>query len=230
MITIKGKSLQKTRTGLITLRLRYLCDTEDEALFQVPQNYRGLLTESISGATWAVNDDKWIIDVTYQGLAAGDPSAELDQFDIQGEYREEPIESFPDQNYLRTNYQAFIDPTDGRLKFPETLSRSKSSSSFSSNKKGTEKNPLFGLTSYPVCYEVASHSYVRSQVPSSVHKRKGTIIASLPSGFDYNGDSRAWFVDAPLVRKSGNAWTITERYKEMNDLPHLVGLFSRLKK
>jgi hypothetical protein len=229
MITIKGKSLQRTRTGLITLRLRYLADTEDEALFDLPQSYRGLIADNINGATWSANDDKWLVDVTYQGLAAGDPSTDLDQYSIQGEYREEPIESFPDQAYLKNNYQAYIDGADGRLKFPETLSRSKNSS-FSSNKKATGKNPLFGLTSYPVCYEIASHTYVRSSVPSSVHKKKGTVIASLPSGFEYDGDSKAWFVDAPLINKTGNAWSITERYKEIDDLPHLIGLFSILKK
>jgi hypothetical protein len=229
MITIKGKSLQKTRTGLITLKLRYLCDSEDEALFELPQNYRGLLMENTSGATWNVNDEKWVVEVIYQGLAAGDPSADLDQYDIQGEYREEPIESFPDQEYLRSNGGAYIDPADGRLKFPEKMTRSKNSS-FRSGKKSTDWNPFFGLTSYPVSYEVASHSYVRTSVPSSVSKKKGRIIASLPPGFEYDGDSKSWFVDAPIVRKAGNAWTITERYKALDEVPHLIGLLSILKK
>ena len=224
---IKGKSFQVSDTGLIALRLRYFCDTEDDAIFGVPASYRGLIRRGHNGAEWDAEEDKWIVDVTYQGLVSGDPSQDLDQYEIQGEFREEPVESFPDRAALIASHGAYIE--EGRLKFPETMP-AKTGSGFTSGKATSEQNPLFGLTSYPVYYEQASHTYVRTHVSASVHNKVGTVIANLPSGFEYDGPAKAWFVDAPQLRKTGNAWTITERYKEMDAMKHINALYSLIKK
>lgn len=229
MITIKGKTFQVSDTGLVAIRLKYLTDSEDEALTGIPYAYRGLIRRGHSGGTWEPDDNKWIVDVTYQGLVAGDPSEELDQFEISGEFREEPIEAFPERAALQSNYGAYID-NEGRIKFPETLP-TKSTSTFggSTGTGSSEQNPMFGLTTYPVYYERASHTYIRSSVPSTVHKKKGTIITNLPAGFEYGGDAKAWFVDAPAIRKTGNCWTITENYKEIDALPAINALMALIR-
>lgn len=229
MITIKGKTFQVSDTGLVAIRLKYLTDSEDEALTGIPYAYRGLIRRGHSGGTWEPDDNKWIVDVTYQGLVAGDPSEELDQFEISGEFREEPIEAFPERAALQSNYGAYID-NEGRIKFPETMPV-KASASFggATTSQSSQQNPLFGLTTYPVYYERASHTYVRSNVPGIVHRRKGTIITNLPSGFEYGGDAKAWFVDAPAIRKTGNCWTITENYKEIDALPAINALMALIR-
>lgn len=224
---IKGKSFQVSDTGLVAIRLRYFCDTEDDALFGIPSTYRGLTRRGHNGAVWDASEDQWIVDVTYQGLVSGDPAIDLDQYEIQGEFREEPIESYPDRAGLVSTYGAYIE--EGRIKFPETMP-TKASTGFTSGKTSTQQNPLFGLTSYPVYYEQASHTYVRTSVPASVHNKVGTVLSNLPGGFEYDGPARAWFVDAPLLRKTGNCWTITERYKEMDAMKHINALYSLIKK
>ncbi len=221
---IKGKSFQVSDTGLCAFRLRFFCDTEDDALTGIPGSYRGLLRRGNNGAEWDAGADKWIVDVTYQGLASGDPAESLDQFELDGEFREEPIESFSDRAWLASNYGAYIDPADGLLKFPEYLPVSTGSGFSATSSSSRQQNPLFGLRTYPVYYEVATHTYVRTNVPASVRKRKGTIVNSLPGGFEYQGDVKTWFVDAPKTSKRGNAWTITERYKELDQFKAIAAL------
>lgn len=226
-VQIKGKKFTVSDQGLIALMLRYFCDTEDEAIFSIPDSYRGLIRRGHNGATWEPDDDKWRVDVTYQGLADGSqPGDDMDSYEISGEFREEPIESFPDRDLLVSQYGAYFE--EGRLKFPETLGGTKAATGYSS--KTSAKNPLFGTTSYPVYYEVASHSYVRNTVPASVHTRVGTVLDTLPGGFDYRGNSKSWFVDAPQLRKTGNAWQITERFKDLDALVHLNALMKLIKK
>lgn len=225
---IKGRSFTVSDQGIVAIRLRYFCDTEDDALFNIPVIYRNLIRHGHNGGTWDVDDEKWIVDVTYQGIIAADPAVDLDQFDIQGEFREEPIEAFPDRAALVSTYGAYVE--EGRLKFPETLPTKSSASGFASSKTSSAQNPLFGLTSYPVYYETASHSYARTSVPASVHTKVGTIISNLPAGFDYDGSAKAWFVDAPILSKTGSAWRITERYKEIDALKHINALYALIKK
>lgn len=214
--------------GMIAITLNYLCDSEDEAIFGVPINYRGLIRRGHNGGTWDPDDEKWKVNVTYQGLADGaSPSEDLDTFNIDGEFREEPIESFPNRQLLVANYGAYYE--EGRIKFPETLSGTKAATGLSSA-RAAEKNPFFGVTSYPVYYEVASHTYVRPSVPARVHRERGTVLDRLPSGFDYQGNSKSWFVDAPSLKKIGNCWSITERYKDLDDLVHLNALMRLVKK
>lgn len=226
---IKGKSFQVSDTGLVAMRLRYFCDGEDDALSGIPASYRGLLRRGHNGGTWSPDDEKWIVDVTYQGLLSGDPGEDFDQYEIAGEFREEPIEAFPDRASLVRDYGGYLE--EGRLKFPETLpTKTNAGTGLSGAKSSAAQNPFFGLTSYPVYYEIATHTYIRKTVPGSVHKRKGSILASLPGGFSYDGDAKAWFVDAPLVRKAGNAWSITERFKEIDALKHIRALYALIKK
>ena len=231
-VQIKGRKFSVSDQGLIALTLRYFCDSEDDAIFGIPPSYRGLVRRGHNGATWEPDDDHWIVDVTYQGLADGaEPGADLDDYEISGEFREEPIESFPDRAMLQRVYGAYIDASDGRLKFPELLpGGGKSATGLSGSRRSGEKNPFFGLTSYPVHYEVAAHTYVRPSVPASVHTRRGTIIGSLAPGFQYRGRSQTWFVDAPLLRKRGNAWTITERFKDLDALTHHAALMKLVRK
>lgn len=224
-VQIRGKKLQVSDTGLIAMTLRYFCDSEDDALFGIPDSYRGLIRRGHNGGEWDADEDKWVVDVTYQGLSGDTPPESSDQFEVSGEFREEPIESFPDRAMLTSTYGAYVDPTDGRLKFPEKMPAAQAGTGFGST-QSSQDNPLFGLTSYPVYYEVAQHTYARLTVPGDVITKRGTIIQNLPSGFEYDGPARAWFVDAPLRRKVGSAWTITERYKEISQLKAFNALMS----
>lgn len=93
-----------------------------------------------------------------------------------------------------------------------------------------DRNPLFGVRTYPVYYDVATHSYVRKRVPADVYRRAGTVVERLPAGFEYDGDAKAWLYDAPDRQKEGSAWRITERAKEVDKLKHLQALYLLIQK
>jgi hypothetical protein len=227
-VQLKGKEFSVSDQGLVAFVIKYYCDSEDEALFSTPSTYRGLPRQGRNGAEWDASSDKWIVTVTYQGLTGTEPGEDQDDYSIDAEFREEPIEAFPERDLLIKTYGGYIE--EGRLKFPETLDSVKGNTSGLGNGKKTgAKNPLFGLTSYPVMRLVASHTMVRRTVPASVWREVGTVVKSLPSGFDEPG-GKTWLVDAPIIRKKGNAKTITRRWKDIDKLNHLNALYLLLKK
>lgn len=252
MIELKGRKFRIDDEGMMTFSLRYHCDTEDEALFSVPTSYRGLVRKGHNGGQWDGDLSQWIVDATFSGLVSGDAGLtpeDQDQYLITGEWREEPIEAFPDRALLVREFGAFVE--DGKLKFPEKMPQSTSATAaagalgfaagfavglatqaFSGNGGDAqeEDNPLFGVTTYPVYYEVAERSYVRARVPAEVRRRIGTVLEDLPSGFEYDGEAKAWFVDAPTTQKVGNAWRIVERFREVDQLKHVQALYRLLKR
>lgn len=63
------------------MRMRWFCDTADEALFGIDSFYCGLPLKRHNGAVWDVKTQKWIVDVTYKGRADGGPDLEsLDDY------------------------------------------------------------------------------------------------------------------------------------------------------
>lgn len=228
MIQLKGKQFSVSNEGLVSFVIRYHCDTEDEALSGVPSEYRGLRRYGRNGSEWDPDADQYIVQVTYQGLLASEPTEEDDDFAIDAELREEPIEAFPDRALLESNYGAYIE--DGRLKFPETLSGSgKGSTGLSSGKNSKGKNPLFGVTTYPVMRMIASQKMVRRTTPASIYSDVGRIVKSLPSGFDEPGN-KTWIVDAPQVQKRGNARVITKRWKDIDPIKHVEALYTLIRR
>ena len=248
---LKGRRFSIDDEGKVTFRLRYLADSEDEALFSIPSTYRGLVRRGHNGGVWDGDLSKYVVDAQYEGLAdTGTDPEEQDQYLITGEWREEPIEAFPDRSLLVRDYGAYVE--DGKLKFPEKMPTNQAAEAASSalgfavgflvgqavqafgggnSESGeAEDNPLFGVTTYPVFYQTAERSYVRSTVPSDVYRRVGQVLERLPDGFDYDGDAVAWFVDAPTVQKVGNANRIVERFKEVDKLKHVQALYALLRK
>lgn len=241
-IELKGRRFDYGENGLLVFRLRWFCDTEDEALFGITPFYRGLERKGHNGAVWDGNTSKWIVDATFKGLADGGPDPEsFDDYVIDGAWREEPIESFPDRALLITEFGAYEE--DGKLKFPEKIPDRKAGGSgivgvipFAGGTSGGtglepgDPNPLWNTTTYPVYYDQAEHTYVRPRVPAEVYRRRGTVVETLPAGFEYDGDAKAWLYVEPSRRKIGNAWRITERAKEVDKLKHIQALYALIQK
>lgn len=230
-IQLKGITGGKDRRGLISLGYRYhFGDTDpiSALIAALPAVPAGLPEVDRRLTEWA-NNESFIVQATFEGIL-DEPSPDEDQFSITSEWREEPIEAFPDREALEKQYGAFEDADSGRLRFPETLEGTAASgSALSKGKKASSKNPLFGLTTYPVLRMVASHSYVRKIVPASVYSDVGTVVRNLPAGFQEPPD-KVWIVDTPNVRKRGNAWEIVERWKDVDRLAHLEALYLLLQK
>jgi len=239
-VEIKGRKFTFDDNGLVTFFLRWHCETEDEALFDVPATYRGLTRRGHSGGVWDGNTSQWIVDAIYKGLADGGDSGfgeELATYRVYGEWREEPIETFPERQRLIDENGGYIE--EGKLKFSETKPLSAaaavggalgvavgfavglSTPSAAQGSSGGETNPMFNVTTYPVYYEVAEMTYVDTRVAAEVRRDVGTVVESLPAGFDYDGDAKAWLVDVPSIDKQGNAYRITRRWKQVDELKHL---------
>lgn len=253
---LKGRQFSiNERTQVVTFQQRWYADTEDEALFELPTAYRGLSRKGKSGAEWDAGAGKWIADLVFEGLL-DDPDEEYDTFELTGELREEPLETFPVRSLLVEDYGGRIEGE--RLVFPEDLPSSASpgagfagrfgagfagAAGFASRQSSRgglggqdddRKNPFHNVHTYPVEYELAVHSYVRRQVPAAVDQRKGTIVTTLPAGFEYQGTAKAWYVRPPVKRRQGHGagkfWSIQETYQAVDAIKHIEVLAILAKK
>ena len=220
-IQIKGIKGGRDRRGLVSLTYRYLFTdaTVDDALLASLPNTPSLPEVNRQFVEWEVDNNGFLIDGTFEGIL-NEPEADQDQYQVNGDWREEPIEAFPYRALLESKYGAYEE--DGRLKFPEFITSSRGGSGIGGSAQ--EKNPLFGIDSYPVQRLVASHSYVRKRVPRSVYQNAGKVVKSLPSGFE-DPPQRTWITDPPKTQKRGNSWTIVESWKEVDNLKHLEALY-----
>lgn len=230
MIRIKGVRFSVDRRGLFSGAATYLCDGLDEAVGGTLPNPFGSVTEvGRNGGDWDVDEEKWIVTANFEGLV-NEPRADQEEYNLDAEFSEEPIESHPSIASIIKTYGGFK-REDGTVEFPETLPTGKTGSGtgLSQGKRGSEKNPFFGVTSYPAMRMIATHSSIKRALGSSIYSRVGRVLNSLPAGFDEPG-GRQWLIMPPLVRRRGDVWDVTERYKDVGDDPHVVLLAKLIQK
>lgn len=230
-IQLKGLSGGKDRRGFASFSARYLFTdaTLDEALTgSLPTSITSLPEVGRQFTEWDVDNNGFIIDVNFEGVI-DEPTEDDDVFIITPEWREEPIEAFPNRKALEEKYGAYDE--DGRLKFPETLAggTTSSGSGLGSNAGTEKKNPLYGTTTYPTLRVVAQQSFCRKKVPASIYRDIGTVVKTLPAGFE-NPPKGPWIVDVPRLRKRGNVWEIVRTWKDVDRLEHLEALYLLLQK
>lgn len=215
-VEIEKESFELDRSGMLTIRRRYLADSKTEALTGLPRTAEGIPLEGIRGQVWiSTTDGRHVVDAIYKGLI-DDPDESYDDFEILTEEKEQKIESFEPMDILEEEYGAFLNPNTQRLEFPDKVPRTKNKigKPLTLDTMGEQKysdradNPLFGATTYAVPYSTASWRLVRKKVPQSLIKQERTVIDKLPNGFDYSGPKKQWYVRPLQKRKSGNAWTI----------------------
>lgn len=230
-IEIDKESFEIDRMGLMKVRRRYLADSRNEALTGIPGSVDGLPLVGVSGAIWiSKTDGRHLVDVIYEGIMTEFPDGEYDEFELITEEREMPIESFYYQGDLSSDYGAYTDPDTNRILFPPTLPKAKSqigrplTLETMKDTSKEEPNPLYGTTTYPVTHTAATWRLVRKRVPNSLIKQERTVIDRLPSGFDYSGPKKSWYVRPLQKRKSGNAWTIEWNAIEISEFKDIEAL------
>lgn len=225
MIQIDKTHFSQRRGGPMVMKIRFAADSENEALTGIPYTQRGgaLVLQNKESVQWYPGAIKFIVDATYEGLLE-DPPADMDEYMIDGEFREEKIETFPKPELLVTEYGAY--KKNGEILFRETLDASAGSATgLPRQGSGSEvPNPLFGVKTYPVFYEVAEWSFVRKNIPPSIQRLRGKTVDRLPAGFRYDGEAKLWFVDKVPRRTRGNSWSGSVRYKQIDDTPHIKAL------
>jgi len=146
---------------------------------------------------------------TYDGLVEGDTTFEKRIFcRVDGNDREEPIETHPQFADLYKRYQGRPDKLGRFSHFARNLS-------VGVVKEGVEANPLYGVTHFLSFTMVFSRSYVVRAVPQSVWSRvdcidtpRGTGRVPVPT----LAKKRNWLKLAPLVDERENYATVVERW------------------
>jgi len=230
-IEIDKESFEIDRMGMMRLRRRYLADSRNEALTGIPGSVDGLPLVGVSGAIWiSKTDGRHIVNVIYEGIMTEFPDGEYDDFELITEEREMPIETYTPFEILVEEYGAISNTETKRTEFPETLpkqpSRLGQALTLDTMRGKETPNPFYGVTSYPVTHTSAVWRLVRKRVPNSLIKQERTVIDRLPSGFDYSGPKKNWYVRPLQKRKSGNAWTIEWSAMEVSEFKHMEALFT----
>lgn len=224
-VQIETAKFQQRQGSPLVYNVAWRCDTEEEALAEIPAVFRGsLLLTNTSAAQWYPGASKFIVNAQYEGLIK-DPPPELDEFDIDGEFREEKIESFPFRQMLVEVYGAF--EKNNRLEFPRLLPRKPKTTTGIKPPDGQaedEENPLFNVRTYPVFYETATWRFVRQKLPGWVVSIPGSIVERLPEGFEYDGDAKQWFVTKAPRTKRGGCWSLAVHYKAIDKIKHVAAL------
>lgn len=212
-VDIDKETFELDRNGLLVIRRRYLADSKSEALTGLPRSAEGIPLEGIRGQVWiSTTDGRHVVDAIYKGVI-DDPDESYDDFEILTEEKEQKLETFRPMDILFEDYGGTLDPTNGGWVFPPFLPKANSRlgqplTLDSNSSSQSDPNPLYNATSYSVPYSTASWRLVRKKVPQSLIKQERTVITKLPSGFDYSGPKKEWYVRPLQKRRSGNAWTI----------------------
>jgi hypothetical protein len=184
--------------------------------------------------SWTCNNDgsdpSYIVTVTYEGGSNESFSAEYGDdestvWSLDFEMAEEPIAAHWNWDKIKETYGANNLAGDDKYSdewaFPKEMpSSSSSSSSGLGDKKKTgsgEKNPMYGVKTYIVMTCVASVSYTKKSLPSSVVDGIGKSSAKIPGApaafNDLETGSRNWMKMPPQITKRGNVWQISESWK-----------------
>jgi hypothetical protein len=166
MIRIKGTRFSVDKRGLLTASATYLCDGLSEAVSgNLPNPFGSGQFIGRSGGEWDTGEEKWVVTGNFEGVVF-EPGADSEDYSLDAEFSEEPIESHPAISTIMQRYQGTKDE-EGRVQFAETITGSGSGGSGLSNtRQRSEKNPFFGVQSYPAMRMVAAHTYVGGQCPT----------------------------------------------------------------
>lgn len=217
------------KDGRASMQVRWLADSRTEAQRGIPMLYDGLFRARAGGAPFISRDDgRYLVDAVYEGLFE-DQAVEAEQYELDFEYREAKIETFPDREVLRRDWGAVEE--DGKLVFPPTIKTPATGGTGLGNQKTEEiPNPFYNLTTYPVEYAVATMQILRRNVPAALERSVGTVIARIPSGFDYQGNAKSWLVRPIRRRKVGNVWDIRAQYQQVDEFRDVEALLVLLQK
>lgn len=201
-----GLSGGRDERGLITVAVPWNCATLNEAL-SVGSPVMGL--PETRRAISQLEDGSFQATITYEG-AEGE-NGDKDTFEFDSMFREEPIESHPSIDRLKTQFGGSLN-ADGRIVFPEkTPSNKGAGTGLSGSRSSSDKNPMFGVTTYLVLNAVFRHTYLSRSVPSDLLQKVGTTRDRLPEGFPTPTD-RNWLIMPPKVNKRGNVFEIAEEW------------------
>lgn len=208
MIETQGATGSKNREGLRTYVRVFITDTEAEAERAGPEAINGIPVSDRSWKQKIGGKERWEVTVTYQGITGEE--GEEDTITIRQVLREEPIESHPDIETIKTTYEG-KEQDDGTLKFPATLASSKSGGTgLGGGKTTSTKNPMYGAKTYVRKSAEWSRSRLVKTLPDDLLVMAGRT-SQKPTGAPRAPSGKIWVYGAAEATRKGNCNQITEK-------------------
>lgn len=216
---IAGETGGMDETGLISHRQPFCVDSFREIFTTAPPilDLSGIRLgfRRIESYSRRRSGQKWNFTALYEGRAPVELEGE--EWDVDAEFSQEPIESHRRIKQIVEYYGGFTDPADGRIKFPEEMPRNQRSSGLSGRSSGTP-NPMHGTDIYFKPGAVATLLQVVDDVPNDIYQEYEKIVERplirALAGVDFG--ERNWLQSIPLLSGRGTAteirwrWTLSE--------------------
>jgi hypothetical protein len=199
------RSGSRDRKGLLTFTRKHVVDTEDECLTVGESQILGCGEENRTWARRKGGVERWDVTITYQGVTAENQEAATVK--VKQVIREEPIESHPDIERIKKDYEG-KDNDDGTISFPPTLS-AKAGGSFRTKKKGSTKNKMYGAKTYGRKSAQWTRSYMRRTEPDDILDQAGKL-SKKPPGAPRAPEGKVWLYGCAESTPRGNAFEVTE--------------------
>lgn len=161
-------------------------------------------------------NEQAIYTYTYEG-AQDDfvPDDDLVTFELDLTMTEEPIETHPNFETLKTTYGWNPQKRQFAETAPNANSGSTGLSGGNSNKK-PKKSPLYGVDSYLVIGGTFRKNYITRVIPSTIFKGIGVAVSAPPGLSKFPlpkaAKNRNWLRLAPRVQRRGNVVQISEQW------------------
>jgi len=226
---IPGVTGGRDETGVITVTLPWWCDTFAEC-FSVGDSSLSINGNRIPElrrdfGVWDPDTTLagYQIGVTYQGPDFSLDLSKVERFGFDAEYSEQPIETHHAIDILLNKYGGrLVDGGGGekRLVFGETVNAGESAGAGAGGFSGGdasgegERNPNFGIKSYPQYESVWSHTYLVKRLSKDFLDRISTTVDS-PPGKPPTPKGRNWLIMVPGLEifPQDTGFRVTDFYK-----------------
>lgn len=200
-----------SETGVATIAVPLFVETLAEALTALPNLGVGIPYRSRSFTQ--EDDGGFKVTLHYEGISNDAPSDDQVTFELDTSMAEDPIQTHPFFDTLKTRYAWDA----AKEQFAETLPEaSGQSTALSGSGKKPKKNPMFGVDNWLVVGAVFRKTYAAKTIPSSILRGIGTIVDRPPGIEQFKipgaAKKRNWLKMAPKIKRKGNAVEITEEY------------------
>lgn len=221
---IAGVTGGRDENGIVTLTQPWWCETLAQCFSvgddQITISGTKLYEESRAFGVWDsdTTTNGYQIGITYRGPDFSLDRSITERFGFQSEFSEQPIEMHPAISILEEKHGGRITDLGGekRLVFLEFIDEGgEGSGGFSKGQEAfLEKNPNFGVKTFPQFETVWTHTYIEKTLPKGLLFRVSSAIDD-PPGNPPTPKGRNWLIMAPEIeifpRKSG--YRITDFYK-----------------
>jgi hypothetical protein len=200
-----------SETGVATIEVPMFVDTLAEALSVLPNLGIGIPYRSRSFTQ--EDDGGYKVTLHFEGIANEAPNDDQVTFELDTSMAEDPIQTHPFFDTLKTRYAWDA----AKEQFAETLPESSGEqTALSGSGKKPKKNPMFGVDNWLVVGAVFRKTYAAKTIPSSILRGIGTVVDKPPGIEQFKipgaAKKRNWLKLAPKIKRKGNAVEITEEY------------------